>query len=579
MLTELRVRNLALVESAEIRFGPGLNAVTGATGAGKSLLLQALTLLLGGRWSREMLRTGADRMRVQGMFEIADPDVAARLFELLGEDVPGTEATEHAAPEDGAPLEVLITRSIDASGRNRADIDGHLVPVATLREAGKLVAEIHGQSEHQALQDSAWQTSLLDRAAELAPQQREFAERLALWRTARQRLDSTQSDAEARRQRAEELEAVAADVAAVAPEVGEGDALRDERELLTAVAKHRESLSTAITLIGESAGAADESAVDRVGHAARSLEGTAALSADVRAAVEALDAASEQLQEAWRLIEAALDGLEADPERLDRVQERLEDLGVLLRRHGPTEEDALRTAADAREEAAKIRAEDADASELEAKVAELSEAALAAGLSLDDARRKGGLAFSERVRATLAELEMAGTRFEVDVPARSETALQGASPQGLGPVTFLVSPNVGEDLRPLARIASGGELARMALAIKGELAGTDGVPLLAFDEIDADVGPRLGPVIGRRLARLARDRQVFVITHLPQVAAHAAHHLRVAKSESDGRTTVHVDVLEGADREREIAEMIRGPGRADEALGQARAMLAEGAEE
>jgi DNA repair protein RecN (Recombination protein N) len=295
------------------------------------------------------------------------------------------------------------------------------------------------------------------------------------------------------------------------------------------------------------------------------------------AARRARSRARRRSQEAWQHIETALDALEADPDRLDRVQERLEELGTLLRRHGPSEEDALARAAEAADEAARLRGEEADAGALESRALELEREALAAGIALDEARRQAGGAFSERVRATLAELEMAGTRFEVDVAPRGDAALRTATPLGLGPIEFLVSPNVGEDLRSLARIASGGEIARTALAIKGELAGADAVPLLAFDEIDADVGPRLGPVIGRRLAKLGADRQVLVITHLPQVAAHAARHLRVTKAEADGRTTVSVDVLDGEPRRREIAEMIRGPGRADEALDQARGMLAEAA--
>ncbi len=568
MLTELRVHNLALVETAVVRFGRGLNVVTGATGAGKSLLLQALTLLLGGRWSRDMLRTGADQMRVQGIFEIADPAIVRSIFDAVGEEAPACEGL----------TEILVTRRIDASGRNRAEVDGHLVPIATLRALSSHLAEIHGQSEHQALLDSNWQTALLDRAADLASQQAAFAIELDAWHNADTRLAVTRDDAQARRDRASDLEAIAAEIEFVAPEPGESDALRSERELLAAVEKHQQSLATALALVGESDAEGDDPAVDRVGRAARCLEDTAALSSVARDAVTALDAASESLQEAWRLIDAALGTLEADPARLDRVQERLEALGTLLRRHGPSEEDALRVAAEATAEATEIRANEADADALESRVADLARVALESGVALDEARREAGVAFSARVRATLAELEMAGTRFEVHLPERAADALPRATALGLGSVEFLVSPNVGEDLRPLARIASGGELARTALAIKGELAGVDGVPLLAFDEIDADVGPRLGPVIGRRLAHLARDRQVLVITHLPQVAAHASHHVRVTKSEADGRTGVDVDILEGAAREREIAEMIRGPGRASEALDQARNMLAEGAE-
>jgi DNA repair protein RecN (Recombination protein N) len=567
MLAELRVRNLALVESATVRFAPGLNVVTGATGAGKSLLLQALTLVLGGRWSREMLRTGADRMQVQAVFEV-DADVAARVAELIDEP----------APEGPGPHEILVARRVDASGRNRAEIEGTLVPVGTLRELGTLLAEIHGQSEHQALLDPVHQTELLDRAAGLHELREAFADRLLGWREAAGRLTALRTDADARQRRIEELDALAEEVGAVDPEPGESDALRGERELLAAAERHREGLATALALVSDGGPEGDEPALDQLGRAGREVSGTAEHSADVRAAQELLDGAAENVQEAARLLQAALEGLDADPDRLERVQERLEELGALLRRHGPTEEDALRRAEEAAAEAAALRADERDAGGLEERVAALASDALAAGTALDAARREAGDGFSARVRDALAELEMKGTRFEVSVAEREGEAsplLEAATELGLAPIELLASPNAGEELRPLARIASGGELARTALAVKGQLAGADRVPLLAFDEIDADVGPRLGSVIGRRLADLAAAHQVLVITHLPQVAAHAASHLRIRKEEAGGRTFVRVDALESGEREREIAEMIRGPGRADEALDQARAMLAE----
>ena len=567
MLAELRVRNLALVESATVRFAPGLNAVTGATGAGKSLLLQALTLVLGGRWSREMLRTGADRMSVQAVFEV-DGLLATRIAEMFDEP----------APQGNGPHEILVERRVDSAGRNRAEIDGRLVAVGALRELGTLLAEIHGQSEHQALLDCVRQTALLDRSAGLEGARDAFAARLESWRNAARRLAVLRGDAAARQRRMDELDAIAEEVGAVAPEPGESDALRGERELLAATERHRGALAGALELITEEGPDGDSPALDRLGRAAREIHATAEHSAGVAAAMELLDRAAEHTQEAGRLIEDALDRLEANPDRLDRVQERLEDLGALLRRHGPSEEDALRRAQEAADEAFALRADEQDAGGLEARVAELARAAMTSGVELDALRLRAGEVFSARVRDALAELEMAGTRFAVELPERNadpDAVLKAATALGLGPIEFMASPNAGEDLKPLAKIASGGELARTALAVKGQLAGADHVPLLAFDEIDADVGARLGSVIGRRLAALAVGRQVLVITHLPQVAAAASAHLRIKKQEVDGRTFVLVDTLEGAERELEIAEMIRGPGRAAEALDQARGMLDE----
>ncbi len=565
MLLELRVRNLALVEDAVIRLEPGLNVVTGATGAGKSLLLLALGLLLGGRWSREMLRTGADRMEVRGVFEIDDPALAAQCLALSDETA-----------DDEGPLQLVVSRRVDAAGRNRAEIQGTFVPVGSLRALCSLLAEIHGQSEHQALVDPARQTELLDRAAGLADDRTAFAERLRTWRAGRVRLAELTARDDQRQARIETLEAIIAEVEEVAPEDGESDRLRRERELLAAAERHSDALSSATALIDGGHGDADP-AIDLVGRASRTISDAAALSDEVAAAQESLDRAADALSEATRLLADALERLEADPERLERLQGRLEELGSLLRRHGPTEADALAAAESARSELASLRGDSDAAEQLHAEVADLASGALQAGTELDDARRKAGITFSAGVEAGLAELEMDATRFAVHVPTRRDTALDAASPAGLGPVEWRVAPNRGEELRPLARIASGGELARTALAIKGELADADRVPILAFDEIDADVGARLGSVIGRRLSALSIGRQVLVVTHLPQVAAFAARHLRVHKQERGERTVVQVEALAGAERELEIAEMIRGAGHAEEARDQARAMLAEAA--
>ncbi len=564
MLLELRVRNLALIEDARVRFAPGLNVLTGETGAGKSLILSALVLLLGGRWSREMLRTGASSASVRGVFEISDDDVARGVFAAIDEEPPRT------------PVEIVVTRRVDASGRNRCEVAGNLVPVATLRALAEVIAEVHVQGEHRALLDPLRQTALLDRAAGLGPQRAAFANALHAWREVRTRLEVLRRGGNARERRLDELRAIVAEVAAVALEPGEADALRRERELLAAAERHAGSVEAAKRGVsdGDAQGA---SAEDRVGAALRSIEEAAELSPQVGAAAEALERAADAIAEAGRHLDDALSRLEADPERLETVQDRIEAIGAVLRRHGPTEEAALAKAADAAEEAASLAGDDRDASELEAAVADAANAALAAGRALDDARVTAGSGFAADVRAALGELDMARTRFEVALPSRGDAPLGAASEIGLGPIEFVASPNPGEELKPLARIASGGELARTALAIRGRLAGADGLGILAFDEVDADVGPRLGDVIGRRLAALAAERQVLAVTHLPQVAAHGAHHLRVRKTVEAGRTHVGVDALEGDERTLEIAEMIRGAARAHEALDQARAMLTEAA--
>jgi DNA repair protein RecN (Recombination protein N) len=563
VLRELRVRNLALLEDAHVEFGPGLNVVTGATGAGKSLLLSALTLLVGGRFSKEMLRTGTDQASVDGVFDL-DDETARAVAALQGDDA------------DAPAGEVVVRRRIDASGKNRCEIDGRLVSVGELRDLGRRLCEIHGQNEHQALLDPAEQTILLDHAGKLTDERARFAAKLAVWRDLAARVEALRSGERGRAARVEALQALVAEIRGAKLRVGELEELRRERTLLADSARHADALALASSLLD--GGEDDDGAVDRVGRAAREIGATAELLADARAAQEALDAALDRLSEASRSIAAARERVESDPARLEDVEERLASLTRLLRRHGPGEEEALAALAKAERELDDLSGGESGADGLEKRLAAAERDVAAAGAALVEKRRAAAKPFAAAVKKALAHLDMPGTQFVVDVRGGE---LAAATELGVGAVEFLASPNPGEELRPLAKIASGGELARVALAIKSELGRADsscqrGAPLLVFDEIDADVGPRLGAVIGRRLAEVARGRQALVVTHLPQVAAFGDVHLRVVKKTAAGRTTAHVEPLASAARELEIAEMIRGQGKGREALDQARSMIADG---
>lgn len=352
MLRELRVRNLALLEDAHVVLGPGLNVVTGATGAGKSLLLSALTLLVGGRFSKEMLRTGTDQAHVEGIFDL-DAETARRAATLFGEET------------DDAPREVVVRRRMDASGKNRCEIDGRLVSVAELRDFGRLVCEIHGQSEHQALLETAEQTQLLDRAAKLGDERAAFAAKLAAWRDLADRVAALRTGERERETRVATLTATVREIREAELRAGEQDELRNERTLLADASRHAEALTAAAALLD---GTDDEDgALDRVGRAAREVSATAELSADVRAAEEALDAAHDRLAEASRLLASARDRIEADPARLETVEERLALIGRVLRRHGPTEEEALAAATKAARELEDLTGADGGADALAAR--------------------------------------------------------------------------------------------------------------------------------------------------------------------------------------------------------------------
>lgn len=562
-LREISVRNLALLESETVGFGGGLNVVTGVTGAGKSLLLGALDLLLGGRFSREMVRSGAAFLEVAGIFDLSGESLVARVEEVLGDGAGRT-----------APFELVVARRVDAAGRNRCTVDGTVVAVSVLRQLGASLVEIHGQSEHQALLDPAVQCHLLDRTAGLDAVREEYVAALTRWRDVCERLRRVSADARDRMLRAEALESVLREIHEAQLRPGEQEELRAERRLLADAERHTGAVASALAAI-EGSRQEEVGAADRIGRAARELDDTAELSSTAREAQEALDDALARLSDAARSLQACAEDLRPDPGRLEEVQDRLELLGNVLRRHGPTEEDALRVADEAQQELTDLLGEQEGSGALSKRAAELAAQVESKGRDLNARRRVAADRFASAVADALAQLGMAGTRFAVAVDDGEGDLSARAGPDGLGTLEFRFSANAGEEVRALSKIASGGELARVALAVKGELAAADEVPLLVFDEVDADVGPRLGEEIGRRLRELAKGRQVLVVTHLPQVAAFADLHLCVRKETVAGRTQTRVTQLAGPEREHEIAEMLLGAERAADALGQARALLAD----
>ncbi len=569
MLRELRIRDLALIESESLLFESGLNVLSGETGAGKSLVLLALSMLLGGRLSRDAIRAGARSASVEGLLELDHPALLSQLADLCG--------CESDDEEFRAPAQILVKRRADQSGRNRCEVQGHLVSVGTLRKMGVLLVEIHGQSEHQSLLDPVHQADLLDRWAGLEAKRTTFTSSLARWRALRERLRAAQRSASEREARLTQLDEIIETVDRVAPVAGESDDLRRERALLADAERYAGALVAGLAQLERD----DEASpvVDRVGRAAREIDRVAELLPSVAQAQAALDEAGDRIADAVRALQDAARDLTTDPARLADVDERLESLTSLLRRLGPTEEDVLTAAENARIEAQDLRDADDAGGRLDEELAAAAQRVIATGLALNKARRKAGGRFAKAVGSAFGELGMAAARLEVEVldPASGPPAdlAAGATVTGLGTTRFLASTNAGEAAHALARIASGGELARVALTLKSELAAADSVPVLVFDEVDADVGPRLGAPIGRRLRQVATGRQVIVVSHLPQVAAHAAHHLRVSKRTEKGRTHTQVEAVSGDVRLLEIAAMIRGEERAHEAREQAQAMLDE----
>jgi len=560
MLNALRIQNFAIIDELEVRFGPGFNALTGETGAGKSILVDALHLVLGGRASAEVIRTGCDEATVEALFE--GMDLGDRLAAL-------------GLPTGGGDL--LIRRVIHRSGRGRAWINGAMATVGLLEQVCRGLVDISGQHEHVSLLDPQLHLSLLDGYAGLHAQvsrYREAYERFAA-RLA-ERAGLAMDDAE-RARRADYLSFQIAEISALAPQPGEDEQLSQERRRLAAAGKLRSAAEEAERALysGECA------AADQVGAALGRLAEAAAIDPALEPLVASLKAARVELEESSRSLSSYLKRVDADPARLAELDERLEALKRLTRKHGGDLASVLRRLEEMKAELAGVERHAERLAALDQECAELGREALSLARALSHQRRAAADAFAQAVEAELSKLAMAKTRLKVSLEpvagegSAAEARVEGCvlTPRGLDSCELLITANAGEEPRPLARIASGGELSRVMLAVKRALARTDPVPTYVFDEVDSGIGGAVAEVVGRLLKEGSRERQVLCITHLPQIAACADCHYTVAKRVKDGRSISRVEALTAAARTKEIARMLAGVQITPAALKNAEEML------
>ncbi|TLM73166.1 MAG: DNA repair protein RecN [Actinobacteria bacterium] len=535
VLEELHVRDLALIEDVRLEFGPGMTVLTGETGAGKTALVGALTLLLGERADSSMVRAGAAEALVEGRFAVGGEEVLAR-------------------------------RRVTAEGRSRCDLGDGMATVGALEAALGPLVDLHGQHEHQALLRPARHTEYLDRFAG-APVREALDAYAGAWasRTAAAAgRDAVAAALGDRERRVSELEAVVREIDAVAPHEGEDEEIEARLPALRHAERLAEAAALAIESLRGEAGAGE--ALD----AARGALGRAAgLDPALDALAEALGAAADAVEEAARGLRAYGEGVSADPRELDAAETRLAALRDLARRHGPTLGEVLAERARAAGELAALEKGEEGLADAEAALA-LADAALkGAGESLAAARAAAAPAFEAALAAAARDLAMEAAAFRV---AFEELPYEQWSAEGPQRVEFLFSVSAGEPPRPLAKIASGGEVSRVMLALKGVLGAADDVPVLVFDEVDAGIGGTTAHAVGRRLAALARGHQVLVVTHLAQVAVHAGAHVVVEKVERDGRTVTSVRTVTGDERVAEVARMLSG-GDSDAVLAHARELL------
>jgi DNA repair protein RecN (Recombination protein N) len=557
VLAELNVRDFASIERQRVSFAAGFNVISGETGAGKSLLLDALRFCLGARAGQQVLRPGAAEATVEALFYVDGPQERARLLAIAGE-VPGLE--------DG---EFVLVRTFKRTGRSRATLNGRLIPVAVLREVGGELMEISSQHDNHLLVSAAAQRELLDAYGGNQDRLRAYQEAFRKHKEALERLEALRGDRRRRQERRESLNLELSLLEQLAPEEGELSRLEDELAILENAGEIQRTLTEAYLNLYER----DGSPTEKVGSLARSLRRLQGYLEPAGGLADELDSVESVLKEVAQTCERLREGIDADEERRVLCHERISRMHSLARRLGitPVELPARLVAARAAHE--RTTEDDRELERLLRDVEpQCASRMLEAGGALSEARRIAGHELAEGLAHELEELGLVGASVEVRL-AETSPSLSGLEKVELG-----WRPHGAAEARSLARIASGGESARVMLALRTLIAGRGSVPTLVFDEIDTGIGGRLGAVIGRKLQALAQRYQVVSITHLAQVASFGDRHLAVSKSVEGGGMRTHVRPVESEARVREIAHMLRGDDLTESTLGEARAMVTEAQE-
>jgi DNA repair protein RecN (Recombination protein N) len=550
VLTELRIRNFAIIESLTLPLAPGFNVLTGETGAGKSIIVGALGLLLGERASSDLIRTGADRAVVEGVFDVPDRAEIAQMLDDRGIEL-----------EEGR---VVLRREVAVAGRTRAWINDTTTTAAALAEIGRALVNLHGQHEAQTLLDEESQRRILDafggamdQAAKVAASHRALAEVTREIET----LASRRADAE---RRADYLRHVVREIDEARLREGEDVTLEEEAQRL----ENADELRSSAAGMAAALDGGDDAVLQALALIQRTLAHVQKIDPSASRLQELFDGAFYSLEELARQLSNYEESIDLDPARLAEVQRRRDLLFRLTKKYGPTIADALRVAREAREELSLVDGAGFDLKALEKRREDARTRLAEEARHLTTLRTAAAERLSRAVDEVLPDLGMPEGRLTVQLVPRDTIHATGA--EG---VEYRVTLNVGHDARPLAKVASGGELSRVMLALKTILARLDRVPTLVFDEVDVGIGGRVGLQVGDTMRRVAQHHQVFAITHLPQIAARAHHHIVVTKGARGGVTMADVTVVDAADRVTEIARMLGGDAESDISRAHARELL------
>jgi DNA repair protein RecN (Recombination protein N) len=560
MLKYLRINNIAIITSLEIELAEGLTLFTGETGAGKSIVVDALGLVLGDRASAELVRTGEEAGVVEAVWQSPE---ASRF------------AIDHGLPaEDG---EIVIRREVSASGRGKATINGALVPVALLRDLGAHLAAVHGQHEPQGLLDPATHIDLLDEHAGLSAQRAAVAQAHGPMREAEAALAALLRDRRELERRREMLEFQAAEIDKAELQPGEDEALRVEKVRQANAGRLLALASEAYQLLYED----EEAALARLRGTFKRVEELASLDPAFVPYTESWPAMKAQAEDLAFALRDYRDTIQEAPGRLDEIESRLALIDRLKRKYGASVDEILAYGADCRRQLDELGAPEERERALRQALDDAKKRYLKAAGDLSRRRREAAPSFERRVQSELKLLAMEKTQFEVSfTPEAKATGDESLPPdwteRGLEQAEFLMSPNPGEELRPLARIASGGELSRILLALKSVASVDAPGKTLVFDEVDVGIGGRVAEVVGRKLRAIAERHQVLCVTHLPQIASLADRHFAVQKRVERGRTLTEVHALREAERVEEVARMLGGETISDAARKHARDLVKQG---
>lgn len=549
MITELHVENLAIIQQARVIFRDGFTALTGETGAGKSLLIDALELCLGERADTELVRTGATKASVQLVIDLSNsPEILSTLADI------GIDS------EEGL---IYIQREVQAEGRSQARVNGKSVPVATLRQLGELIVDLHGQHQHQALLDQETHVVYLDSwigkdASEL---KLAVAERYSTWQEAKRKYEALQRGIQEREQRLDLLRFQVQEIETFSPIEGEESELNSLLVRLKNSERISDATQRAITVLSEG----ETNARDLLARGLKDAEEVERLDATLD--LSELREALVDLEESIHKIQSYFDSLESDPDALETAVERLDGLKRLKRKYGETETEILEFLSRAQQELSDLTDVEASEESLHSTLIAAESALSETYDRLTELRKGRSRDFADDVRKHLADLSMEKTLFEVRISPGEATS------GGRDFVEFLFSANSGEELKPLAKIASGGEISRVMLAMKSALAGRAGVPTLIFDEVDTGLGGAAAAAVGKKIRALSEHYQVLAISHLPQVASQANEQLRIQKNEVDGRVQTVIVPLSESERVQEIARMLAGDSVSEHAVANAKEML------